>query len=394
MLTNHFHSILAVCAGLALLAACQNKEHNIEEPGVPSFELSSTAETVSSQAGVVTFQVVADEAVNWSIVTSDTNLASISIEGTAEGTLTSSGTKTVSVSYTANRTLEAKTYVFTVGTDTENVQTKSYTFTLTQQAYESKYAFYLKDAGPVEVGAEAGTYTWTVVADSEVEYKAEVSMDGEVLGEGVAVEEGNITLTYAENTLTEKKVYTLTVTTSNTNVDAPTLTATLTQDSAAIEETLVNETFKTNLGSFTINNILMNSPLTYIWQWNSALSGCAKANAYVNRKNNAAQARLESPEFNLTGKKQYATLTFVHASKFFKDAPSELKVQYSIDGGENWTDAAIDIYPEGKDWSTVSATVDLSAACGNANVKFGFLYTSSTEASAAWEIQNVVLKAK
>lgn len=592
MFTKFTTPILCTLAVGALLVACKKNEDKPSEPQILMFELSSSAETVGAEAGTKTFQVLADDAVNWSLTAQGSD-ATVTIEGVASGSLAASGTKTVSIAYPANRALDAKTYVFTVGTDDEKVATKSYTFTLTQSAFTGKYAFSLKDAQTVSaqtVSYEAGSCTWTVVADPEVEFTVVVNLDGTQITEGVSVNKtdtgADIVLEYPENTTAAEKVWTLNVTTDNSNVEAQTLTATLTQEAMAAtdlsqvnadviggatsadivlyepavvtlargsyvymqnstgaillygssfkndfplgtavsgrfsltftlyngvpeataisdgsgmitatsdtipcnvvtiaqllenydkylgtkceikdievtkgfsgsarqgeikdetgsialymqfksgisavetgtkassifvwptyyktnkqvgffddgdivlpphEEALVSETFKTTQGSFTINNIVMNDPVKAVWAWNSALEGCMRASAYVNRKNQDAQARLESPEFSLAAKKEYATLTFTHTAKFFKDAASELKVQYSIDGGENWIDATVDAYPAGKDWSTVDATVDLSAACGNAKVKFGFLYTSSSDASATWEIKNVELKAK
>lgn len=151
----------------------------------------------------------------------------------------------------------------------------------------------------------------------------------------------------------------------------------------------LSEDFSASQGSFTIENISMDESLTYVWQWNS--SKYMRASAYKNKKNLNAQSRLVSPAIDFSAAKS-ATLTFDHTAKFFSSTPTnDIKVQVSTDGS-TWTDLTIDKMPSGKDWTFVTATIDLSAYAGQKTVYIGFLYTSTTTASPTWEVKNFVVK--
>lgn len=155
--------------------------------------------------------------------------------------------------------------------------------------------------------------------------------------------------------------------------------------------TLLNEPFNASQGSFTINNITIPSELSYVWKWASSNYGM-KATAYISstKTNYATRSRLTSPAFDLS-KNTKATLTFDHAARYFSDATQELKLQVSTNG-TTWTDVTIPTYPTGSDWSFVTATVDLSAYCGQKTVYVGFLYTSTSASAATWQIKNVLVK--
>ena len=153
--------------------------------------------------------------------------------------------------------------------------------------------------------------------------------------------------------------------------------------------TLLNEPFSASQGSFTINNITIPSELSYVWKWASSSYGM-KATAFANNIKNATQSRLTSPAIDLS-KNTKATLTFDHAARYFSDATQELKLQVSTNG-TTWTDVQIPTYPTGTDWKFVTATVDLSAYCGQKTVYIGFLYTSTSTSAATWEIKNVLVK--
>lgn len=161
----------------------------------------------------------------------------------------------------------------------------------------------------------------------------------------------------------------------------------------ATEEILVNETFKTSQGAFTINNIAIAAKLADkgVWKHNpDALGGVIVGNLYVSGNSEISKTRLESPEFSLKGKNEYAILSFKHDGAYI--GSDIYKVQYTTDGGATWTDIEIvGAFADDKKWELVDATVDLSAALGAEKVKFGF-YLEGKE--MLWELQSVVLKAK
>lgn len=168
----------------------------------------------------------------------------------------------------------------------------------------------------------------------------------------------------------------------------------------ATEEILVNETFKTSQGAFTVNNIALAEKLADkgVWKHNAdALGGVMVGNLYSRTNKEVSKTRLESPEFSLKDKSEYATLSFKHDGKFVKD--DIYKVQYTTDGGETWNDATIEgdaflpdkVNDENREWKLMDATVDLSAALGAEKVKFGFYLEGK---DMTWEFNSVVLKAK
>ena len=156
------------------------------------------------------------------------------------------------------------------------------------------------------------------------------------------------------------------------------------------EQVGLNATFKSDDGGFTIDNVSMPSPLTYVWK-HDALNGFMKASAYMNKTNVPAESRLVSPAFSLKGLNK-ATLTFEHTARFFKSAPDELKVMASADGGTTWTPVTVSTWPDGASWTFVTATADLSAFAGKSAVRIAFVYTSSANAAATWEVKKVVVK--
>lgn len=271
-----------------------------------------------------------------------------------------------------------------------------------------KYHFALADAettAAVKVDADAsGSYTWTIEAAVELtDLETSVSLDGTPVTDGVAVQklaEGGLTITvsYAANDSFVPKVWTVSVSTQNSNVEVQLLTMTLTQDCQP--EEIVNETFKTSQGAFTVNNIALASKLADkgVWKHNAAaLGGVMVGNLYLRGNSETSKARFESPEFSLKGKSEYATLSFMHDGKYVND--DIYKVQYTVDGGETWNDATIvgdaflpdKVDGKSREWKLMDATVDLSAALGAEKVKFGFYIEGK---DMTWEFNSLVLKAK
>ncbi|MBS5897328.1 MAG: choice-of-anchor J domain-containing protein [Prevotella histicola] len=147
--------------------------------------------------------------------------------------------------------------------------------------------------------------------------------------------------------------------------------------------------FDTGMDNFTINNITIPSDLTFVWK-HDANKKYMKASSFKSNVNYAAQSRLESPTFSLTGRTS-ATLTFQVAANYFTTAADNFKVQVSTNG-TTWHDVPVSTYPA-KDWKFVTSTCDLSAYAGQSNVRIGFLYTcDGTNAAGTWEIKNIEVK--
>lgn len=150
------------------------------------------------------------------------------------------------------------------------------------------------------------------------------------------------------------------------------------------------ETFASGQGSFTIDNIKLPSELTYVWNYDSRYS-CMKASAFLNNTNYDADARLVSPEIDLSGYTS-ASASFEQALNFFSStdqAKKEALFEVSTDGGSTWTPVAIPNYPDSMSWTFVSTgAIDLSAYAGK-KIKVAFHYIGTAAKSGTWELNKL-----
>ena len=157
-------------------------------------------------------------------------------------------------------------------------------------------------------------------------------------------------------------------------------------------DAIYSNTFATGEGDFTIDNKVMNAPLTYVWK-NDDRYACMKASAFVNNTNYEAESWLISPVIDLSSETA-AYLTFEHATNFFDTSKleDEASVWAKVDGTDNWEKVSGITYPESQGWDFVSAgDIDLSAYAGQ-KMQFAFVYKSTEAKSGTWEVKNVVVK--
>ena len=83
------------------------------------------------------------------------------------------------------------------------------------------------------------------------------------------------------------------------------------------EGVIFSESFATSQGSFTIDDVNLPEGLSYVWK-NDNNYGYMKASAFVSGTGYAAESWLISPEIDLTAQTGNVTLTFEHATNFFK----------------------------------------------------------------------------
>ena len=156
--------------------------------------------------------------------------------------------------------------------------------------------------------------------------------------------------------------------------------------------TIFSETFANGQGQFTIQDVFMPQELSYVWKHDSQYS-CMKASAYVSGQNYAAESWLVSPTIDLSNV-SVATLKFDQAVNYA--SPDGLSVMVSTDyAGEvlqcTWTELNLSQWPAGTNWTFINSTADMSQFAGQ-RVTIGFKYTSSGNASATWEVKNVVVE--
>ena len=155
---------------------------------------------------------------------------------------------------------------------------------------------------------------------------------------------------------------------------------------------IFTETFATGQGSFTIQDVVLPNELTYVWV-HTPIYSCMKANAYYGQ-NYATESWLVSPSISLIGL-SHATLTFEQAVNY-GSPQNALAMMISTNYNGNvttatWTELNLDQWPNGTDGNFITSTADLTQYVGQ-NVVIAFKYTSTTSASATWEVKNFVVK--
>lgn len=162
------------------------------------------------------------------------------------------------------------------------------------------------------------------------------------------------------------------------------------------DDALFFESFAGGQGSFTIENVLMPSDLTYVWSHASSYS-CMKASAYVGSAFET-ESWLISPAIDMSSVST-ATLTFDHAVNYLSNPSSALSVLVSTDytsgdpSSATWTEVSVPSFPLGNDWTFISSGAsDISSVAGNSSVHIAFKYTSTTATAATWEVKNVMVE--
>ena len=165
------------------------------------------------------------------------------------------------------------------------------------------------------------------------------------------------------------------------------------------EKVLLDESFATSQGAFTIKDVVKPSALEFVWKWSQfkdkktqeVKDSYMKASAHINKPtpvDYATESWLISPELDLTTATT-ATLTFDHAVNFAKDMQTQQTLWVKEVGTENWQQVTIATYPAGNSWDFISSgNIDLSAQKGK-KVQLGFKYVSTDQGAATWEIKNV-----
>lgn len=154
------------------------------------------------------------------------------------------------------------------------------------------------------------------------------------------------------------------------------------------ETVILDESFATGQGAFTIEDKKLPESGTYVWKHDTYKDdNYMKASAYIGGAK-ASESWLVSPAIDLS-QATTATLTFDHTHKFI-GTPVEnfISLWVTETSAENWQQLSIDKYGTNNDYTFVTSSVDLSAYAGK-TIKFAFKYVSTTDAAGTWEIKNV-----
>ncbi|MCR5014032.1 MAG: DUF5689 domain-containing protein [Bacteroidales bacterium] len=155
---------------------------------------------------------------------------------------------------------------------------------------------------------------------------------------------------------------------------------------------IFSESFMNDQGTFTIQDVVLPSELTYVW---SAATNyqCMKASAYVGGQAYETESWLVSPAIEIP-QMNMPTLQFEQAVNYV--APGAylsvmITTNYTGDvTTTEWTTLTLDSWPAGTSFEFLTSKVDLTDYVGQ-TIVFAFKYTSSSSESPTWEVKNVVI---
>lgn len=254
---------------------------------------------------------------------------------------------------------------------------------------EKTYEIKVAPAAPQQLTAAGGSVSLTVTSDLDWTVEnvpawitvspesGQASLTGQAVTLTVAENKGGVrevTLTFAIDGASQDVVISQN---HNYGNDAP-------------EGVIYYETLTESLGDFTVKDVEVPEPFTFIWEYTSQYQ-CAKATAYHNStaKNYASESWLISPDIEMpAGKSAY--FTFEHAGGYFGTAANEATVWVSKNSGD-WEQLAIKSENYPTSWTFISAgNWDMTPYAGS-TIKIAFKYSSTATKAGTWEVRNVVV---
>ena len=202
----------------------------------------------------------------------------------------------------------------------------------------------------------------------------------------VNAETGEVTLLAAGET----KITATAAENDEYNGGSASYTLTVTTPALDVVKEPYSESFETEFGSFVLDNVNLSEGLSYVWAIDKSYK-CAKASAYVNKKNLPSESWLVSPWIELSAAEVERNLFFDHAvSKYFGNVSEEATLWIKVEGGD-WTQITSIAYPEvpqDKSFSPFETQAVSLAGYEGKKIKVGFKYVSTDEAAGTWEIRN------
>ena len=204
---------------------------------------------------------------------------------------------------------------------------------------------------------------------------------------GSGYEFGGWTITGATATDASAATTTFTIGTS-----AVSFSATFNSTAASATALPYEETFASDQGDFTIDNVALDG-LTYVWSYDSS-NKYMKASGYASSTNHDVESWLISPllEIPTLSTGETIKLKFTQCiNKYFGTVSDEATLMVKEEGG-SWTNVVITYPTLSGNWSSFEQqVVDLSTYAGK-NIQFAFKYTGTSSANGTWEIKNVSVK--
>ena len=202
----------------------------------------------------------------------------------------------------------------------------------------------------------------------------------------VNAETGEVTLLAAGET----KITATAAENDEYNGGSASYTLTVTTPALDVVQEPYSESFETEFGSFVLDNVNLSEGLSYVWSIDKKYK-CAKASAFVNKKNLPSESWLVSPWIELSCAEVERNLYFDHAvSKYFGNVSEEATLWIKVEGGD-WTQITSIAYPEvpqDKSFSPFETQAVSLAGYEGKKIKVGFKYVSTDKAAGTWEIRN------
>lgn len=202
----------------------------------------------------------------------------------------------------------------------------------------------------------------------------------------VNAETGEVTLLAAGET----KITATAAENDEYNGGSASYTLTVTTPALDVVKEPYSESFETEFGSFVLDNVNLSEGLSYVWSIDKKYK-CAKASAFVNKKNLPSESWLVSPWIKLSAAEVIRSLYFDHAvSKYFGNVSEEATLWIKVEGGD-WTQITSIAYPEvpqDKSFSPFETQAVSLAGYEGKKIKVGFKYVSTDKAAGTWEIRN------
>lgn len=270
----------------------------------------------------------------------------------------------------------------------------------TSNIKDQTFAFYKRTAS----GSTPSTYavTWTDPSETGCSIAAEVNSSaidsGDEFAAGTVV---TITATAGSGyefagwsvTGATPDDASATTTTFTIGDSAVSFSATFNSTGASATALPYEETFASDQGAFTIDNVALDG-LTYVWSHDSNY-GYMKASGYASSTNHAVESWLVSPLLEMPTLSAGETIKLKFSqviSTFFGTVDNEATLWVKEEGG-SWAQETI-TYPtiSSGNWSSWdNQVIDLSSFAGK-NIQFAFKYVGTSSANGTWEIKNVSVK--
>lgn len=204
-------------------------------------------------------------------------------------------------------------------------------------------------------------------------------------------ESAEVTFIMAPNYTKSDIVYNVVVKTTSDRVETKEYTVVITHKTDIKIPVPYHYAFESDFGEFSVENISMPEAASYIWSADTK-NKCLKASAYISGKNYASESWVVSPTMDLSTLP--ATKAVVEYAMNYGTYSLYAEQMYCmVIDGEAKTRINFATVPAKGSWTFYKEEIDLSPWAGK-NIKLAFVYTSTDNSAATFEIKSISFEAK